>query len=267
MLHRRGFTLIELLVVIAIIAVLMSMLMPALNKAKQQGYAAICKNNLHQFGLFWKIFTDEHDGLFPDRGSGSEIWGGDPTMNQWPYVAYKFMHIEAKSKIWLCPSASKPFAEGARSPHAAWTAYDDYDNPTVTIYGSYAINLWAANYAEGEDADRDPAKFWRTPSTKGADRAPLLCDGTWKDTEPHPEDQPAPYETYFGLDDNEIRRVAINRHGCHINVCMLDASVKEISLKMIWKTPWQKNWDMGRPLPEWPIWMQICPPVPPTYLP
>ena len=60
---RRGFTLIELLVVIAIIAVLMSVLMPALNKAKAQAKEVICKNNLHQWGLVWKMLTDDNKGF------------------------------------------------------------------------------------------------------------------------------------------------------------------------------------------------------------
>ena len=65
---RRGFTLIELLVVIAIIALLMSILMPALSKAKKQAMGAMCQSNQHQFGLLWKFYCDDHRGFFPERG-------------------------------------------------------------------------------------------------------------------------------------------------------------------------------------------------------
>lgn len=59
---RNGFTLIELLVVIAIIAVLMSVLMPALRFAREQGQRAVCLNNLKQMALAWTLYADDYDG-------------------------------------------------------------------------------------------------------------------------------------------------------------------------------------------------------------
>jgi len=57
-----GFTLVELLVVIAIIALLMAILMPALNRAKEQGKRAVCLSNLRQLTLAWIMYADDDDG-------------------------------------------------------------------------------------------------------------------------------------------------------------------------------------------------------------
>lgn len=59
--QRKGFTLIELLVVIAIIAILMAILIPTLERAREQGKRAACLNNLKQLQLAWGMYADEND--------------------------------------------------------------------------------------------------------------------------------------------------------------------------------------------------------------
>ena len=99
-LRRVGFTLIELLVVIAIIAILMAIMMPALNRAKEQGKRAVCLNNLRQLTLAWIMYADENDdrivngeayndgdGLAPVPTSGihkgEQWWTGDDCGDFW----------------------------------------------------------------------------------------------------------------------------------------------------------------------------------------
>ncbi|MCU0918358.1 MAG: type II secretion system GspH family protein, partial [Planctomycetes bacterium] len=57
----KGFTLIELLVVIAIIAILMAVLMPSLQRAREQGKRAACLSNLKQLQLAWIAYADDND--------------------------------------------------------------------------------------------------------------------------------------------------------------------------------------------------------------
>jgi prepilin-type N-terminal cleavage/methylation domain-containing protein/prepilin-type processing-associated H-X9-DG protein len=64
---RTAFTLVELLVVIAIIALLVSILLPALNKARESAKSLVCKSNLRQISLGFLYYADDNDNRFPSR--------------------------------------------------------------------------------------------------------------------------------------------------------------------------------------------------------
>jgi len=78
--ERKGFTLVELLVVIAIIALLMSILIPALSKAKAQVFRIVCCSNLRQLQYCWQLYADDNDDKVPSNMAApiSGVWRSSP---------------------------------------------------------------------------------------------------------------------------------------------------------------------------------------------
>ena len=99
---RNAFTLVELLVVIAIIALLMGVLLPALNKARQQAQATVCRSNLRQIGIALNFYAEAWNFFIP-RGTGSS---GDTWFQQlMPYLGGRQKTQDYRTvKMYRCPS-------------------------------------------------------------------------------------------------------------------------------------------------------------------
>jgi len=251
----RGFTLIELLVVIAIIALLMSILMPALNKAKQLAKSAIGMSKLWEWGQVMHMYTEDNENLFmTDLGHGSTSLLGRPELKEY----YQ------DDELLLCPMAVKTYEQGARNPFAAWQD-DDTDDPIGNPPCSYGINTWILSNASANYQTDD--RMWKTPLVKGAYRIPMVQDcAGFQNASPWPHDEPPEYDGQFisGTSENEMRYVCLNRHSEKINCVYMDYHVRSVDLKQLWTLKWNRKFDTAGPWtraggvqPEdWPEWMR-----------
>ncbi|MGC8623783.1 MAG: type II secretion system protein, partial [Phycisphaerae bacterium] len=104
----RGFTLIELLVVISIIALLISLLLPALAEARKDAESVVCSANLHSIGQALQEYADEWQGAIAGSPatSGSFFWSNIDTGAHSPYSDYDYPHLCAEYD-WMTPLADE----------------------------------------------------------------------------------------------------------------------------------------------------------------
>jgi prepilin-type N-terminal cleavage/methylation domain-containing protein len=261
--HRKeGFTLIELLVVIAIIAVLISILTPALDRIKRQAKAVICMSTLHQWALVWQTYTDGNEGYFTQ--------GIDIDWNRGEWIIPLRPQWETRSELLRCPMAKKRLPSGAE--------YGGPFNSYVMGEGegiagreeeecSYGINCWVYNPPQGvaEIQDRPAEWNWRTPNVRGAGYVPLFADTMWRGGGPYDYLSPPLYNGQFVDYDKEMDHFCIDRHGAGTTEALfLDWSVKTVGLKQLWTLKWHREFDTagvwtiagGAQPDDWPEWMR-----------
>jgi len=104
-----GFTLIELLVVIAIIAILASMLLPALSKAKGKAQQTACMNNLKQIALATRLYAGDFEDWLPPIQAQLPKGGGEST-----WRAHLYAYVGNTARIYDCPAEKEEVYANAK---------------------------------------------------------------------------------------------------------------------------------------------------------
>jgi prepilin-type N-terminal cleavage/methylation domain-containing protein/prepilin-type processing-associated H-X9-DG protein len=233
----RGFTLVELLVVIAIIALLMSILMPALARTREQAKDVLCMSNLRQWANVYSMYTADNEGYFdtgwPHPAGEDGFFAGG---HHWPVT---LMPYYGDRKLRFCPSATKSLSVERRPGLWAWIRQDLTDaDRWYDPEGSYGVNEWIGNQPEEEE--RIPGANWRTASVRRAGNIPMIMDCAWAGGFPEHTHRPPHFEGEMDLGQPEMRRYVINRHNRTVNVCFVDGSVREVGLKELYVLKWHK---------------------------
>lgn len=270
--NKKAFTLVELLVVISIIALLVSILMPSLGRARDHAKNVLCMSNVRQWGLAGQMYASENnDQIIAETYAG--LW-----VNQIrPFIG---LQVETQldtleNDIAYCPVATKVreingspgpgFGLGSRS---AWGKYDG--SPWNGVGGSYGINWWIykVTIRDEDEGHNLKLKAWQTFNVRRPYNVPLFLDcyiyggypeALW-DTPPQSEED----SEYLpgGLTDGNIRYFTVNRHNGFVNTAFADYSVRKVGLKELWTLSWNKKWDDEwaarkdiNPI-VWPEWME-----------
>src|SRR4051812_39645087 len=152
---RRAFTLVELLVVVGIIAVLISLLLPSLNRARESARQVQCLSNLRQISMATISYCNNNKGKYPGRaGQADSIFNGDPKKN-WGWIAWR-RKVDPVTGTLYSGTTDQNITYGALATYLGFQFMDH--NPTNSTNTS--------DYEAANHVSPDLEQIYRCPSDK-----------------------------------------------------------------------------------------------------
>ena len=247
---KKAFTLIELLVVIAIIALLLSIVMPALKKAKELMKDVSCRANVKQLMLGMALYADDHNGRIMEMEYGERYWFRQiaPYLGDTSFKENPDANQEGIMMVGVCPVTKIVWED---TGYGMWneTWGFEWNMPGEIpgiLYGSYAVNSWVLedvyNWFPNDIRFFD---FMHYDTLRGD--IPVIIDSFWVDAWPMSADVMPPSleqlrDPYTnGLPHQEGRfmwRFCVDRHGLAVNVGSKDCSVAKVKIPELWTLHW-----------------------------
>jgi prepilin-type N-terminal cleavage/methylation domain-containing protein len=181
-----AFTLIELLVVIGIISILIAMLLPALNKAREAAKRIQCASNIRQITQALLMYANENRGVFPQGAAVGCQLLGSPMLTTDPLSLLKYYGLN--EGLIFCPSNTQPGGWPSRQTPVYGPVGGQYRLALQYMY----LGGWDGTYGNSTDAwvwhdwprtfiaDMNyPPSYSLTQRARNASEAPLLLDRCW----------------------------------------------------------------------------------------